>query len=179
MGHDFRHDLQIVQLFDFNLHTSIGGILDVGRIASKILPSIPIKLSSILSELRCPFQNLHNAGNDAYFTLRALLLLAMRDYPDEEVDSNHQEILIALKAITNVSIARKSDPQAKNIKKKQRRFQKNRKHQSKSWDMETQEQIRAERAARRVKNESRFEDSITTKGTSDPQHTYESYHTVL
>ena len=130
----------------------LGVILGTGRIASKILPNIPITFSSVLSELQCPFQNLHIAGNDAYFTLRVLLLLATRDYPDEEVDSNHQEILSALKALTNVSIVRKSDPQAKNIKKKQRRFQKNRKHQSKSWDMETQEQIRAERATRRVKN---------------------------
>lgn len=173
MSHDIRNDLQILQLLDFNLQTSIGVILDIGRIASNILPNIPITLSSILSELRCPFQNLHIAGNDAYVTLRVLLLLAIRDYPDEEVSSNHQEILSPLKAITNVSIPRQSDPQAKNIKK-QRRFQKNRKHQSKSWDMETREQIRAERAARRVKNESnesRLEDSVTTKGTSDPQHT--------
>ncbi len=154
VGHDIRNDLQVLQLLGFNLYTSIGGILDTRRIASKILPYIPVRLSSILSELRCPFQNLHTAGNDAYFTLRALLLLAIKDYPAEEVDSNHQEILSALKAITNVSVPRKSDPQSKNIKKKQKRFQKNRKHQSKSWDMETQEQIRAERAARRVKNES-------------------------
>lgn len=53
------------------------------------------------------------------------MLLAIREYPDEEVDSNHREILSALKEITNLSIARKSDPQAKNIKKKQRGFQKN------------------------------------------------------
>ena len=163
VGHDIRNDLRVLQLLGFDLHTSIGGILDLGRIVSKILPNIPIALSNILSELRCPFQYLHTAGNDAYFTLRALLLLAIRDYPEEEVDSNHQEILNALKAITNVSIPRRSDPQAKNIKKKEKRFQKNRKHQSKSWDIETQEQIRAERAARRVRNEcndSRLEDSV-------------------
>ena len=125
MGHDIKNDLQVLQLLNFNLHTSIGDILDVGRIASKILPNIPITLSSIQSELRCPFQNLHTAGNDAYFTLRVLLLLAIRDYPEEEVNSNHQEILSALKAITNASIPRKSDPQSKNIKKKQRKNQKN------------------------------------------------------
>lgn len=166
VGHEFKNDLQVLQLLDFNLHTSIRGILDVGRIASKIIPNIPMRLSSILSELGCPFQNLHTAGNDAYFTLRVLLLLAIRDYPEEEVNSNHQEILSALNAITNVSIPRKSDPHLKiikNIKKKHRRFQKNRKHQSKSWDIETQEQIRAERAARRVKNDSNdvgLEDSV-------------------
>ena len=155
VGHDIRNDLQVLQLLDFDLHTSIGGILDLGKIASKLLPNIRITLSSILTELRCPFQNLHTAGNDAYFTLRALLLLAIRDYPEKEVDRNCQEILSALKVITNVSTPRKSNPQLKNIKKKQRRFQKNRKHQSKSWDIETQEQIRAERAARRVKNDER------------------------
>lgn len=128
VGHDIRNDLQVLQLLDFNLHTSIRGILDVGRIASKIPPNISMTPSSILSELRYPFQNLHTAGNDAYFTLRVLLLLATRDYPEEEVNSNHQEILSALKAITNVSIPRKSDPQSKNIKKQQRRFQRNRKH---------------------------------------------------
>lgn len=48
--------------------------------------------------------------------------------------------------------------------------------------METQYQIRAERAARRAKiesNESRLDDSVTSKGTSDPKHTYESYHALL
>ena len=158
VGHDIRNDLRVLQLLDFDLHTSIGGILDVRRIVSKTLPNIPDRLSSILSELVCPFQNLHTAGNDAYFTLRALLLLAIRDHSEEEVDSNHQEILSALKAITNVSIPRKADPQAKNIKKKQKRFEKNRKHQSKLWDIETQEQIRAERAARRIKNECNLRD---------------------
>lgn len=182
MGRDIKIDLQVLQFVDFSLHTSIGGILDVGRIASKILPNITITLSSILSELRCPFQNLHTAGNNVYFTLRILLLLAIRDYPEEEVNSNHQEILSALMAITNVSMPRKSDPQSKNIKKKQRRIQKNRKHHSKSWDIETQELVRAERAARRVKNESndsRLEDSVTTKGTSDSQYSHESYRPVL
>ena len=173
VGHEMRNDLQVLQLLDFNLQTSIRGILDLGKISSKLLPNIRITLSSILSEVGCPFQNLHTAGNDAYFTLRALLLLAIKDYPEEEVDSNHQEILSALKAITNISIPKKAGPQLKSIKKKRKRFQKNRKHQSKLWDMETQEQIRAERAARRAKNESNecgLEDSVTTKGTSDSQH---------
>lgn len=131
------------------------GILDTGKIVSTILalPNIPHKLGSILSELRCPFQNLHVAGNDVYFTLRVFLLLAIRSYTDEMIDSRHQEVLIALKAITNVSIPRRSDCQTRNIKKKKRRLQKSRKHQSKSWDTEKQEQIRAERAARRAEKE--------------------------
>ena len=176
VGHHIRNDLHVLQILDSNLHASIEGILDTERIASKILPSISIKLSSILSELQCPFQNLHTAGNDAYFTLRVLLLLAIRDYPEERVNSNHLKILSALKAITSISIPRKKDlhlMNVKNIKKKQKRIEKSRKHQSKSWHMETEEQIRAERAARRVKNESNdlgLKDSVTTIGTSDSQH---------
>lgn len=184
LGHDVANDLKILQLLHFDLHTSIVGTLDTGRIVSTVLslPNIPHTLSSILSELGCPFQNLHVAGNDAYFTLRVFLLLAIRSYTNEVVDSRHQKVLAALKAITNVPIPRRSDPQARNIKKKQRRLQKSRKYQSKSWDIETQEQIRAERAARRAEiesNEGELEGFVTARGTSDPHHTDELYHTVL
>ena len=42
VGHDIRNDLQVLQLLDFNLRTSIEGILDLGKIASKLLPNIQI-----------------------------------------------------------------------------------------------------------------------------------------
>ncbi len=58
--------LKVLLLPHFDLHTSIVGILDIGNIVSKILPNIPVTLSSILSELRRPFQNLHIVGNDVY-----------------------------------------------------------------------------------------------------------------
>ena len=105
-GHDVANDLKVLQHLHFDRHTSIVGILDTGKIVSAVLalPNILSTLSSILSELQCPFQNLHVAGNDAYFTLRVFLLLAIRSYTDEVVDSRHQEILAALKAITNVPI---------------------------------------------------------------------------
>ena len=67
--------------YSISFRSLVGGFPDVGRIALKILPNIAITLSSILSELRCHFQNLHTAGNDAYFTLRVLLLLAIRGTP--------------------------------------------------------------------------------------------------
>ena len=191
VGHDIANDLKVLQLLHFDRHTSIVGILDTGKIVSALimLPSVLSTVSSIPSELQCPFQNLHVAGNDAYFTLRVFLLLAIRSFTDEVIHSRHEEILAALKAITNVpipswcskshpspqtlppqvrfpgssgvgceslpheGIPRRSDPQARNIKKKRRRLEKSRKHQSKSWDIEKQEHIRAERAARRAENE--------------------------
>lgn len=106
IGHDVANDLEVLQLLHFDLHTSIVGILDTGKIVSAVLalPNMTHSLSTVLSELQCSFQNLHVAGNDAYFTLRVFLLLAIRSYPDEVVDSRHQEILTALKATTNVLI---------------------------------------------------------------------------
>ena len=74
--HDIQNDLQISHPLDFNLPTSIRGILDTGRIASTLLPNISIRFSSFLSELRYPFRSFHTAGNDAYFTLRVQSFLA-------------------------------------------------------------------------------------------------------
>ncbi len=58
---------------------------------------IPINstLSEIREELQCPFANLHTAGNDAYFTLQALLMLAKRTYRSGFANNNeHQDKLI-------------------------------------------------------------------------------------
>ncbi|CAD6569968.1 MAG: hypothetical protein ASARMPRED_003339 [Alectoria sarmentosa] len=132
VGHGFWHDLRILRPLNFDLHISIVGILDTGKMASKMFPNVSITLGSILSELQCPFQNLHTAGNDAYYTLRALLLLATRSYRGEIVnDLKRQDTLTALEAITEVPVPRRSDPQAKSNKKKRKRFQRNRKHRTK------------------------------------------------
>ncbi|CAD6564924.1 MAG: hypothetical protein ASARMPREDX12_004504 [Alectoria sarmentosa] len=106
VGHGFWHDLRVLKLLNFDLHTSIVGILDTGKIVSKMFPNVSITLGSIL------------------------------------------------KAITEVPVPRRSDPQAKSIKKKRKRFQRNRKHRTKLWDTETQERIRAERPGRRAEKES-------------------------
>ena len=103
LGHDFKHDLNVLQYLKFDLHTSIVGILDTERIASEMMPNNPTTLCAILEELRSPFEKLHTAGNDAYFTLRTLLLVAIRSYTDRVIDDNkHQDKLIALEAITQV-----------------------------------------------------------------------------
>jgi hypothetical protein len=38
IGHDFKHDLHVLQILKFDLQTSIVGILDIQKIASDILP---------------------------------------------------------------------------------------------------------------------------------------------
>lgn len=80
VGHNVRNDLKVLNLLISDLCTSIVGILDIVKIFSSMLSGIRITLRSILSELQCPFQHLHTTGNDAYFTLRALMLLAIKGY---------------------------------------------------------------------------------------------------
>lgn len=49
--------------------------------------------------LDCPFNFLHIAGNDANFTLRALLMIAVRDSQDTNPDESQQALLLAARAI--------------------------------------------------------------------------------
>lgn len=84
VGHDIRGDLKVLKILNFDLETSIIGICDTQRLAiTQGKPKhTPARLRDILRDLKCPYRNLHNAGNDAHFTLRALFLLAIRSYSD-------------------------------------------------------------------------------------------------
>jgi hypothetical protein len=151
IGHDLKHDLHVLQILKFDLQTSIVGILDTQKIASELLPDNSSTLRDILQALQCPFDKLHTAGNDAQFTLRALLLLAEKSCTHSIISTRNQDTLASIQAIAQVPVLEQlsSDPQNKGRQKKIKRQQRSRKHQSKSWDTETQECIRAERAARR------------------------------
>ena len=73
-----------------------------------------------------------------------------RDWQGHTVFVSIQDTLALIRAIAQVPVLEQlSDPQNKGRQKKIKRQQRSRKHQSKSWDTETQERIRAERAARR------------------------------
>jgi len=150
VGHDLNNELNVLQFLKFDLSTSILGTLDTQRIAAEMIPGVTLKLCNILEELQSPFRALYNAGNDAYFTLQALLLLRIRSYSSEILLPNdHQDRLIALRPITQNSVLDRHDPQEKKRRKKLKRMQWNRKYQAKSWSTETQARIRAERAAQR------------------------------
>ncbi|CZR56760.1 uncharacterized protein PAC_06649 [Phialocephala subalpina] len=83
VGHGFGMDLQALHSLDFDLETSILGLFDTFDIARKLqMPRH--SLGCLLEDLGCCNVNrnrLHNAGNDANYTLQALLLLALRMYP--------------------------------------------------------------------------------------------------
>ncbi|KAL9609445.1 MAG: hypothetical protein Q9167_005800 [Letrouitia subvulpina] len=154
VGQDFINDLRILQFLQFNLYSSIVGILDLQKVAAEIMPGVPLKLYNILEELSCPYGGLHNAGNDAYFTLRALLLLAIKSYPSSIAANNdHQSKLTALEAVTQVPIPARRNRHDKNREKKLKRMQKSKKYQARLRDIETVERIRAERVERKIEKE--------------------------
>ena len=166
VGHDFRNDLKILQFLGFDLHSSIVGIIDLQRVAAEVMPGVPLKLYNVLEELDCPYGGLHNAGNDAYFTLRALLLLAIESYPDEiAADDDHRGTLAALEAVTQVSIPEgRKNRSDKNREKKMKRVQRSQKYQARLRGPQTEERMRAERAAKKLRREddSEIENLLST-----------------
>ncbi|KAN0110313.1 hypothetical protein V8E51_006700 [Hyaloscypha variabilis] len=77
IGRGLRSDLLILRRkgIMFEEIKTIVAKLDTTYLAKGVLGG-NFGLESLLRYLQCPSQNLHNAGNDANFTLRALLLLA-------------------------------------------------------------------------------------------------------
>ena len=56
--------------------------------------------------------------------------------------------------ITGITSFSRTDPETRAVEKKAKRLQRSRKRQSKLWDSEMQQKIRAERAAKRLAVES-------------------------
>ncbi|KAH8820755.1 hypothetical protein F5884DRAFT_850001 [Xylogone sp. PMI_703] len=85
VGHGVSEDLAVLTSLGFNLKTSIISILDTANVAFELGISRST-LGRLLDELECPKSTarLHNAGNDANFTLRALILLAIKGYNTQE-----------------------------------------------------------------------------------------------
>lgn len=157
VGHDIRHDLTVLRRLNFDLQTSISGILDTRRIASVVFAQDNMSLVTLLTRLRCPWNKLHNAGNDANFSIRALLLLAIEG--SAAVDYLKTETLVSIKTIALQSIPHKLTPDEKALQKKRKRYERSLKYHSKSRNSETQEQIRIERALRRQAREERTQNT--------------------
>jgi hypothetical protein len=77
VGHGLRSDLLILRKrgIIFEQISTIVAKLDTTYLAKEVL-GMNFRLQGLLQTLNCPNKNLHNAGNDANFGLRALLLLA-------------------------------------------------------------------------------------------------------
>jgi hypothetical protein len=99
VGHGIAGDQTLLKVLGFNLETSVVGVLDTEYLAQYLFGGPRLRLRSLLIELKCPFDNLHCAGNDAHFALRALLLLAVQGYLGFDVDDVARDRLEMLHAI--------------------------------------------------------------------------------
>lgn len=80
IGHDIINDLRALDSLQLN-YAGIG-TLDTFHISRNLYPHL-LTLRRLLLKLDCPYSRLHCAGNDANFTLRALLLLAANLYTNQ------------------------------------------------------------------------------------------------
>lgn len=136
-------------------------------ITSQVLPYFALTLGELLTELECPHNWLHNAGNDANFTLRALLLLAVRSCNDTSRDglscllNEIAKTLVPLRSPgeEETLAQQKAHKAQERAAKMAKRYKTTRKYQSKLWGVEKQEEIRFERATKRLLKEEQAHNS--------------------
>ncbi|CZR36333.1 uncharacterized protein FPRO_03407 [Fusarium proliferatum ET1] len=145
VGHNVKVELRVLTRLGFDLSSLNADIIDTASITDEVFGGAGYSLREVLTSLNCPFNNLHSGGNDANFTLRASLLLAAKGC----VNHGHAMISI-LRMISTEPIPYRTDPKVKAAKKKEKRAARSRKQQSKFWSFDKQNEIRAERAARRM-----------------------------
>jgi hypothetical protein len=105
-------------------------------------------LRRLLAELDCPKSStrLHDAGNDAKYTLRALILLEIKACEQERLDplTVEDEILARIEALRSTAMTLL--PGIKRPKKRKPR----KKQLAKTRSLEEQEKVREERRQRRI-----------------------------
>ena len=147
VGHGFGGDLAALSSLGFDFQTSVIAILDTANITSE-LEMDRCTLGRLLRELECPKSSarLHNAGNDANFTLRALILLAIKGYEQQRLDTLMVDEERAARMEALRSIAMTPLPGVRQPKKRRPR----KKHLAKTWSLEKQGEIREERRQKRT-----------------------------
>ena len=180
VGHAFENESRILRDLGLDLHTSVVGTFDTQKIAAEFIPGRPKSLRATLGALGCPFENLHNAGNDAYFTLQALLASAVEFYSNSAtINADCHDRVIALRAIVQESFRERTNLESialepisrmspsrldhqyeENWPEVLKRRAKSRKHQAKLWNPERIERLRAERAKRRMAREGSYDIAV-------------------
>ncbi len=88
--------------------SSVVGILDTEDIAHYVFPPPyeprAFRLNNLLRRLQCPYDKLHTAGNDANFTLRVVLLLAIESCREELLDSAARERLYRIETMARAPL---------------------------------------------------------------------------
>lgn len=84
--HEGGREISVLERLDIQL--SPYKVMDTTTLVrSPVHPRYTYSLEALLEGLEIPFANLHSAGNDAHFILRALLMLAVR-YAEGQQEAN-------------------------------------------------------------------------------------------
>ena len=81
VGHDIAQDIEHIKKIGYDVHenTQIIDIVDTMHIHQHLRRwTNPSALGNVLFSLELPHKNLHNGGNDAVYTLQALIGLAVK-----------------------------------------------------------------------------------------------------
>ena len=80
LAHGAGNERKVLRALGYEFPASVAGMLDTREMAGCVFGgSWRPSLVDLLRGLGCAAEGLHSAGNDAYFTLRAALLMAARE----------------------------------------------------------------------------------------------------
>ena len=95
--HGTDSDLKMLQNLNINLRTIY--VIDTNKAAQNPLQlSYRYDLETLLESLEIPYAALHAAGNDARFSLQALLMLAVKD-AEQRPDASNESLLRVLRSV--------------------------------------------------------------------------------
>lgn len=86
VGHDGLQDIRYLQKLGYNvMNLGLHEIIDTAEMYRALRREDSTRsLASILADLGIAGWNLHNAGNDAMYTLQSMVAIAIRDIKDRE-----------------------------------------------------------------------------------------------
>lgn len=93
VSHGVTNDLLVLQSLGFRFSDNVVAVLDTVHVADEVFGNWNGALNRLLRELECPHSKLHCAGNDANFTLKALLLLAVKKLGKQGKNKDMVEIM--------------------------------------------------------------------------------------
>ena len=93
VGHGIMNDLLVLQALGFQFSDNHMAFMNTLHVANEVFGCWAGPLRDLLRELDCPHSRLHCAGNDANFTLKALLLLAAQKLEKEDGDKSMIDVL--------------------------------------------------------------------------------------
>ncbi|KAI1430283.1 hypothetical protein F5Y12DRAFT_14776 [Xylaria sp. FL1777] len=117
ISHGAQNELAMLHALGYKFSTNIY-IVDTFLVAKEAFGYCEYSLNELFCRTQCPFNNLHTGGNDAHFTLKACLLLAL--YKSEN-NENTETLTNYLRVIATSNIPYRADPQVKAARKKGQR----------------------------------------------------------